>query len=186
MKRYIILVLVAILVLASGLVAGCGEGLQTFSKYGISFEVSKDLELEEYTVSIKDQIFRKGTASYEEGVVISTEKNFMLLWLTAVPQFTLEEIRFSILTTPNIFESAGGTFQAKITGDLSTQQIGNFEVTSAKMQFTSPGWEAPGITAVWYSPHSQRMIQLVIIHKQPRKEMKRFIRSFSDSGTEFP
>ena len=179
MKRYLIPILVAVLVLTSGSLVGCGKGLQTFSKHGISFKVSKELKLEEYTVSIKDQVFQKGTASYEEGAVISTEKNFILLWATAVPGFTKEEIRLSILTTPNSFESAGGTFQAKITGDLSTQQIAGFEVTFAMMQFTLPEWEAPGITAVWYCPASQRTMQLILIHKQPKKEMQRFMRSFS-------
>ncbi len=179
MKRYLILILLGILVLTSGSVVGCGEGLQTFSKYGISFEVSKELKLEEYTVSIENQTFRKGTARYEEGAILSTEKNFMLLWVTAVPEFTQEEVRLSILTTPNSFESAGGTFQAKITGGLLTQQIAGFEVTFAMMQFTLPGWEAPGITGVWYCSASQRIMQLILIHKQPKKEMQRFIRSLS-------
>ena len=178
MKRYLILILL-ILVLASVLTVGCGEGLQTFNKYGIAFEVSKELKLEEYTVSIADQIFHKGTASYEEGAVLSTEKNFILLWATAIPEFTQEEIRLSILTTPSVFESAGGTLQAKITGDISTQQIAGFEVTFTMMQFTLPGWEAPGITGVWYCSASQRIMQLILINEQPKKEMQRFIRSLS-------
>jgi hypothetical protein len=178
MKQYLIPVLI-ILILASGLTVGCGEELQTFSKHDISFTVSKELELEEYIVSIEDQVFQKGTASYEEGAVISTEKNFILLWATAVPEFTQEEIRLSILNTPNAFESAGGTVQAKITGDLSTQQIAGFEVTFAMMEFTLPGWEAPGITGVWYCSASHRIMQLILIHKQPQNEMERFIRSLS-------
>ena len=178
MKRYLIPIVI-ILMLASGLATSCAPTVQTFNKYGISFEVSKELKLEEYSVSIEDQIFRKGTASYEEGCVMSTEKNFTLLWLTTVPEFTHEEIRLSILTTPSCFESASGTFQAEITGDLSTQQIGGFEVTSAKMQFTLPGWKAPGISAVWYCPASQRTIQLILINRHGEREMRRFIRSFS-------
>jgi len=178
MKRYLIPIVI-ILMLASGLATSCAPAVQTFNKYGISFEVSKELKLEEYTVSIANQTFQKGTARYEEGAILSTEKNFMLLWVTAVPEFTQEEVRLSILTTPNSFESAGGTFKAKITGDLSTQQIAGFEVTFAMMQFTLPGWEAPGITAVWYCSASQRTMQLILIHKQPKKEMQRFIRSLS-------
>lgn len=173
------MILLATLVLASVVLVGCGGGLQTFSKYGISFTVSKELRLEEYTVNVENQIFRRGISSYDEGAVISTEKNFVLLWVTAVPEFSQEEIRVSILSTPNVFESAGGTFQAKITSAISTQQIAGFEVTSAEMQFTLPGWEAPGITAVWNCPASQRTIQLILIHKQPKSEMERFIRSFS-------
>jgi len=184
MKRYIILILIAILMLASLVLVGCGEGLQTFSKYGISFTVSKELKLEEYTVSVEDQIFRMGISSYEEGAVISTEKNFILLWVTAVPEFTQEEIRDSILSTPNTFESADGNLQAKITSSISTQQIAGFEVNFAEMQFTLPGWEAPGITAIWYCPASQRTIQLILINKSPEGEMKRFINSFSCASPE--
>lgn len=178
MRRHLLPVLI-ILILSSDLLAGCSEGLQTFSKYGMSFEISKELELEEYTVSIEDQIFRRGTASYREGAVISTEKNFMLLWATTIPKFTEEEVRLSILTTPNTFESADNTLQAKIIGDPSTQQIAGFDVTFAEMEFTLPGWKAPGITAVWYCPASQRTMQLILINKHAEREMRRFIRSFS-------
>jgi len=178
MKRYLIPIII-ILVMASGLAISCTPAVQTFNKYGISFEVSEELKLEEYTISIENQTFKKGTASYEEGAILSTEKNFMLLWLMTVPEFTHEEVRFSILSTPNIFESASGTFQAEIVGDLVTQQIAGFEVTFAEMQFTLPGWKASGITAVWYCQDSQRTMQVVLIHKQPEREMKRFIRSFS-------
>ncbi len=181
MKRYLISILIATLVLASGLLVGCAEKLQTFSKYDIAFTVSSDFKLEEYTVSIKDHIFQRGTASYEEGAVISSEKNFYFFWLTA-PEFTQEEVRLSILTTADFFVSP----QAEITGAITTQQIADFEVSFADMRFTLPGWEATGITAVWYSAASQRVMQLIVIHKQSKKEIERFIRSFSDSGTESP
>lgn len=182
MRRYLTSILLAILALASGLVTSCSPGLQTFSKYDLSFKVSKELKLEEYTVDFENQTFRRGTASYKQGAILSSEKNFMLLWLTAIPRLTQEEVRRSILTTPNSFESASGTFRAKIEGNLVTEEIAGFEVSFAEMQFTQPGWEAPGITAVWYCPDSQRTMQVVLIHKQPEREMKRFIRSFRDSG----
>ena len=178
MKR-LLLAILAILVLLAGLVAGCGGGLQTFNKHGSSFKVSKELKLEEYAVNFEKQTFRRGTASYEQGAVLSTEKNFTLLWLTTVPEFTQEEVRLSILSTPNAFGSLAGTFQAQLTGDLVTEQIADFKVTFTDMQFSLPGWEAPGITAIWYCPTSQRTIQLILIHKQPKREMKRFIRSFA-------
>lgn len=163
--------------LVSTFLAGCGEGLQTFNKYGISFTVSEELKLEEYTISIEDPIFRRGSASYKEGCVISTEPNFMLLWATTIPELTKEEVRRT-LTTRNIFESASGNFQAKIMGDILTQQIAGFEVTFAEMQFTLPDWEAPGITAIWYCPASERTFFLTLINKYPEREMKRFIHSF--------
>ncbi len=182
MKRYLIPIIVAVLVLTSGLSVSCSPGLQTFSKYDISFEVSKELKLEEYAVNFAKQSFGRGTASSKQGAVLSSEKNFMLLWLTTIPKFTQEEVRRSIITAPDAFESASGTFRAKITGDLATQEIARFEVTSATMQFTQPQWEAPGITAVWYCPSSRRTMQLVLINKHAEREMERFIRSFRDSG----
>lgn len=181
MKRYLILILIltAIMVLTSGLVTSCSPGLQKFDKYDISFKVSQKLKLEEYTVNFESKTFRRGTASYKQGAIQSSEKNFILLWLTTVPKFTPDEVRFSILSTPNCFQSASGTFQAEITGDLVTQEIAGFEVTFAEMQFTQPGWKASGITAVWYCPASQRTMQLVLINRHAEREMKRFIRSFS-------
>lgn len=175
MKRFLLLILI-LLMLLSGFFMGCNSGLQTFSKYGLSFKVSKELKLEEYTVNFDNQTFRIGTASYKQGAVLSSEKNFMLLWCTPIPKFTQEEIRSSILTTPDTFNSP----LAKIVGNLVTEDIAGFEVTFAEMQFTKPGWEAPGITAVWYCPISQRIVQIILIHKQPEEEMNRFINSFFD------
>jgi len=176
--RHLLLRIALTSILASGFLAGCGEGLQTFSKYGISFEVSEELKLEEYHVDIEGQVFQKGTASYDEGAVLSAEKNFVLLWLTTVPEFTQEERRVSILTTPNIFESVGGTLQGEMAGGLSTQQIAGFEVTSANMRFTLSGWEAPGIAAIWYCPSSQRTVQLILINEHAEREMRRFVQGF--------
>ena len=155
MKRYLIPILV-IFVLVSGLSVSCSPGLQTFSKYDISFEVSRELKWEESAVNFAKQSFARGTANSKQGAVMSSEKNFMLLWLTTIPKFTQEEVRRSIFTTPDTFESASGTFRAKIAGDLVAQEIAGFEVTSAAMQFTMPQWEALGITAVWYCPASQK------------------------------
>ena len=117
MRRYLIILLVFLL-LASWVAISCSPGLQTFNKYGISFKVSEELRLEEYAVNFENQTFRKGTANYEQGAVLSSEKNFMLQWITAIPKFTQEEVRYSILTTPDIFESASGIFQARVVGDL--------------------------------------------------------------------
>ena len=179
MKRYLITIMVA-LVLISGMVIGCSPGLQTFNKYGISFKVAKELRLVEYTVDIEKMTSRIGNASYEHGAIMSAEKNLVFLWLTTIPKFTNEEVRVSILSTPNSFTSITGKFQASVTGDLVTDDIAGFEVTYAKMRFTLPGWSAPGITAVWYCPNSQRTMQVVLMHKKPETEMKRLIRSFSD------
>ena len=60
-----------------------------------------------------------------------------------------------------------------------TLEPSDSEELIAEMQFTQPGWKAPGITAVWYCPASQRTMQLVLINRHAEREMKRFIRSFS-------
>lgn len=168
MKRWATFVLVAVVVLASGVLVGCGSSLQTFNKYGISFKVDKNLKLLEYDYS----------TSYEEGCVVSTEMNFVFMWLK-LPELTPEEVRLAILSTPDIFESFGAEFQAQITGGLITQRIADFEVTFAEMRFTLPGWEAPGITAVWYCPATQKAMQVVLVNRKAEREMRSFIHSFS-------
>jgi len=102
------------------------------------------------------------------------------MWVR-LSELTQADRRLAILSTPDIFKSFGASFQpeAKVMGDLETQQIDDFEVTFAEMQFTLPGWEASGITAVWYCPASHRAMQLVLINRKAEREMKRFIRSFS-------
>ena len=97
-KRRLPLALILLLV-ATILLTGCGGGLQTFNNHGISFKVSQELKLEEYAVNFEKQTFQRGTASYEKGAVLSTEKNFMFLWLTTIPQFSPAEVRSSILST---------------------------------------------------------------------------------------
>ncbi|MBA7480879.1 hypothetical protein ES707_16342 [subsurface metagenome] len=178
MKRYFI-ILAVFFMLASGMAISCSPSLQIFNKYGISFKVDKELRLVEYTVDWVNMTSRIGNSSYEYGAVMSTEKNFVFLWVTTIPKFTNEEVMFSILSTPNAFQSITSKFQAAVTGDLVMQDIAGFEVTFAKMRFTLPDWSAPGITAVWYCPDSQRTMQIILINKKAETEMKRFVRSFS-------
>ena len=118
-KRYLIAILI-VFVLASGMAISCSPGLQTFNKYGISFKVARELKLVEYTVDIEKMTSRIGNASYEHGAIMSTEKNFVFLWVITIPKFTNEEVRLSIFSTPNAFESITSKFQATVTGDLVT------------------------------------------------------------------
>jgi len=164
--------------LFSGVLTGCSEGLQTYSKYDISFQVSSRLKLEEYTVSTQNQKIQKGPASVEEGALISTDQNFLLYWFKGAT-LTTKETRSYILTTPASFASTSNSFKARITGNLTTEQVGDFELTFADLQLTSSGGKASGITAIWYCQTSQRIIHLIIIDKQAETEMKRFIQSFS-------
>jgi len=179
MKLYLITLIIVLVLVSAVLTTSCSPGLQTFSKYDISFKVAKELRLVEYAVDLEKMTSSIGNASYEHGAIMSTEKNFVFLWVTTIPKFTNEEVRFSILSTPYAFESITSKFQAAVTGDLVTQDVAGFEVTFAEMQFTLPDWSAPGITAVWYCPDSQRTMQIVLINKKAVTEMKRFIRSFS-------
>ncbi len=179
MKGY----LLGLLVLASGLFVGCGmirlSPMQTFDKHDISFEVSRNLKLEEYTAPLGQRYFLKGPTTYEEGVVISTKGGFVFYWLKW-PEPTPEEVRFSILDTPTIYGSVTPELRARIVGPLVKQRVGDFQVTYAEMQITSSQGKVPtGMTAVWYCPASQRVLQLIIIHEEPKGEMERFIQSLS-------
>ncbi len=80
-----------------------------------------------------------------------------------------------------MFESPSGSFQARITGDLLQERVADYSLTYAEMDFTSPGWDATGLTAVWYCQSSHRLMQLVVIHKHPHREMERFMSSFSSA-----
>jgi len=180
MKRGLGLIILIILLCASGLSAtGCSSKLQEFNNYGISFTVDKELELEEYTVDLRKQVFHKGNASYEIGAVMSSDKNFMLQWMTTIPEFTQEEIRQAIITMPNVFSSSEYTFHTTISENIGYDKIAGFNVTFTEMQFTYAGGEASGITAIWYCPGCQRTMQLTLIHKNPENEVNRFINNFS-------
>lgn len=164
--------------LLSTLLISCAQGFQTFNKYGISFTVFDDLKLEEYTINLYYGTFFKGSATYDVGAIVSSDKSFVFVWGES-PEFTSELVRTSILSTRNLFQSTSGTFRAEVTGELVREQIGGFDVTFAGMHFSQPGWEAPGITAVWYCQNSGRIMQVVIINKYPERELRRFMLSLS-------
>jgi hypothetical protein len=174
----LIAVMLVSVILISGILTGCSEGLQTYSKYDMSFQVSSRYKLEEYTVNAQNQNFQKGPASIEEGALISTDNNFLLSWFKGVT-LTTEEAKLYIATTPAFFTSTSGSFQARVTGNVTTKELGNFELTFAAILLSTSGGEASGITAVWYCPTSQRIMRLILIDKQAETEMRRFIQSFS-------
>jgi hypothetical protein len=115
---------------------------------------------------------------------MSSEKNFVLEWIKR-PEFTPDEVRVAILSTPDIFESASGKFHTVTRGGLFKERIDNFEVTYAFMLFTRPGLKADGITALWYCPVSERVFQIILTHRRPKREMERFIRSFSSYSVSY-
>jgi hypothetical protein len=171
-------VILASVMLITGVLTGCSDGLQTFNKYGMFFQVSSRLKLEEYTVSAQDQKFQKGPASVEQGALVSTDQNFFLMWLNgAAPN--PQEIKFYISTTPTFFSSTSSNFKARISGSQTTEKSGNFEITFADIQLTSSGGEATGITAVWYCQTSKRTMRLILIDKQAETEMRSLVQSFS-------
>ena len=176
MEKYLTLftIFLAVLVITS-----CSPGLQTYNKHNISFTVTNELKLVEYKVDPSTMTKHIGESSYQNGMIMSSEGNFVLLWVLTTPKYTDKEIRISILSTPDSFESNTGKFKATITSDLLTTIIAGFEITYAKMNFTLPNWSASGITAVWYCPDSQRTFQIILINNKPETEMRRFIRSFS-------
>jgi hypothetical protein len=171
-------VILASVMLILGVLTGCGNGLQTYSNNGISFQVSSRYKLEEYTVNTQSQSFQKGPASVEEGALISTDRNFLLSW-TKGNAPSPQELKFYIQTTPSFFTSTSSNFKARVTGNQTTEKIGDFELTFAGLQLSTSGGAATGVTAIWYCPTSGRIMHLILIDKQADIEMKSFIQSFS-------
>ena len=161
------------------IVACTGPSLQAFSKHSISFEVSSQLKLEEYTLDLARQIFRKGSSNFDQGVVMSSENNFILEWVYE-PTFTAQLARAQVLNGPAFFESTNPSFSASIVGIPQTRHIEGFEVTFAEMEVVfTPGSRAPGIIGVWQCQPSERAIIFIALHKQPTSELERFVKSFS-------
>jgi hypothetical protein len=170
--------ILASVILISGVLAGCSQGLQTFSKYDMSFQLSSRFKLEEYTVGTQTQQFQKGTASVEEGALISTDHNFLLSWVKG-NEPNAQELKFYIQTTPSFFTSTSSSFKARVTGNQTTEKIGDFDITAAGLQLSTSGAQATGVTAVWYCPTSGRIMHIIIIDKQADIELRSFIQSFS-------
>jgi hypothetical protein len=171
-------IILASIILISGFITGCGEGLQKYNNLDMSFQISSRYKLEEYTVNAESQVFQKGPASVEKGALISTDQNFFLSWLQGDEPNALE-LKFYIQTTPGLFVSASGNFKARVSGNQTTEKIGDFELTYDGLQLSSSGGQASGITAVWYCPTSGRIMRLILIDEQAVIEMKSFIQSFS-------
>lgn len=157
----------------------CG-GSQTFSKHDISFQIPSNLKLEEWTLDIAMQFQGRGPTSYDQGAVTSTESNFMLLWVYE-PTFTTALARRQVLNGPAFFESINRTARANLVGSPTTEEIAGFEVTYAEMKMDFVGTTAPAIIGTWQCQPSERAIIFIAIHKQPTKELNRFVRSFSCS-----
>ena len=165
-----------------GLVVACsGLSSQTFSKYGISFEVSDQLILEEHTFVPGSQIFRRGPSEFDQGVVISSEKNFMLAWVYE-PAFTPQLARMQVLNGPGFYESTNTSFSARLLDAPQTTRISDFEVTFALMEVVfNPQARGKGVIGVWYCRTSERAVIFLALHNDPTKELKRLVNSFSCS-----
>ena len=156
-----------------------GSSQQTFSKHDMSFEVSAQLKLEEYTLDLARQIFRKGPSNFDQGVIMSSEKNFILEWVYE-PTFTVQLARAQVLNGPAFFESTDPSFSASMAGNPQTRGISSFEVTFAEMDVVfRQGSSARGIIGAWQCQPSERVVIFIALHKQPTKELERFIKSFS-------
>lgn len=152
---------------------------QEFNRYGIAFQAPVGLKLDQYTLDMQREIFQKGPVNYDQGVVISSEKNFFLAWIYE-PQFTPELARLQVVNGPEFFESTSSSVRVTLTGRPATKQISGFDVTFAEMSFElTPDNQAPGIIGVWYCPTSQRAIVFIAIHKRPLRELDRFVSNFS-------
>jgi len=147
--------------------------------HSLSFQVSSQLKIEEYSLDLQRGVFRKGPSAFDQGVLMSTEKNFILEWVYE-PNFTSDLAKAQALNGPQFFESSDPSFKARVMGTTSSERIAEFNVTFADLELGSNTFSrAPGITAVWQCPESRRAIIFLAVHKQPKEELERFIRSFS-------
>lgn len=165
------------IVVAIGACAGSSQ--QTFSKHDMSFKVSAQLNLEEYQLDLARQIFRRGPSDFDQGVIMSSEKNFILEWVYE-PAFTAQLARAQVSNGPAFFESTNPSFTASMAGTPRTRRISSFEVTFAEMVVVfGEGSNAPGVIGVWQCQPSERVVIFIALHKQPTKELERFVGSFS-------
>ena len=161
-------------------IAACvGSPLQTVNKHDISFDVSAQLELEEYSLDLARQLFRKGPSKFDQGVIMSSEKNFILEWVYE-PVFTPQLAKAQVRNGPAFFESTNPDFRVSLTSLPQTKRISNLNVTFAEMEVVfSQGSSAPAVIGVWQCQPSERAIIFIALNNQPIKELERFVSSFS-------
>ena len=156
----------------------CGGQREQFVVQGIAFEAPGNLDIREYTLDLGRGIFREGPSSYDQGVMISGDRNFVVEWVYA-PEFTPELASLQALNGPAFFDGTG--VSARTVGTPKVETINGFSVTSIELSLQWPGGQAPGIIGVWQCQPSRRAINFIAIHDDPHDELKRVVSSFACS-----
>jgi hypothetical protein len=159
-------------------VISCGEQREQVVVQGITFEAPTELDIREYTLDLDGGIFREGPSSFNQGVMISTDRNFFVEWAYA-PEFTAELARVQAMMGPGFFDGTGVTTQTVGTPKVDT--INGFSVTYVELELRRPEGQASGIIGVWQCEPSLRAINFIGIHSDPQGELKRVVSSFACS-----
>lgn len=166
------------IILAMVVTSSCGEQREQFAVQGITFEAPSELDIREYTLDLERGIFREGPSSFDQGIMTSTDRNFLVEWVYA-PEYTPQLARLQALNGPAFFE--GTRVAARTVGVPKVDKINGFSVTSVELALRWPGGQASGIIGVWQCRPSLRAINFIAFHSDPRDELKRFVSSFTCS-----
>ncbi|MBT4511526.1 MAG: hypothetical protein HOC20_04865 [Chloroflexi bacterium] len=176
MRQTIILALLTVSVAVSLLGVSCSsESLQTFDQCGISFTISDELELEVYSTDPPGD----GPCNYNGGMIITPELEFSLHWLRDDSSLYSADLELLIQGIPIFFEGALPGLRVNFTGPTENDDIADYEIVTAPVEFTYLGEKTPGIAAVWHCPNSGRFFNYTALHEEPEDELKRFMRSLS-------
>jgi len=156
----------------------CGVQYERYEVQGLTFDAPSGLDIVEYTLDLERGVFHKGPSSYDQGVMVSSDNNFMVEWVYA-PEFTQELARIQAQTGPAFFE--GSAISARTVGSTKVESINGLSVTSAELSLRWSGGEASGVIGVWQCLPSQRAINFIAIHSDPQDELNRTASSFGCS-----
>jgi hypothetical protein len=126
-------------VLVTVIAISCGEQQEQYSIQGITFEAPAELDIREFTLDLERGIFREGPSSFNQGVMTSKDKNFMVEWVYA-PEYTPQLARIQALNGPAFFD--GSSVTARTTGTPTVDMINGFSVTSVELALRWQGGQA--------------------------------------------
>lgn len=164
---------VLLITIVLGALSSCGSSspIRSYGGHGFSFEVPRDLTLQQYTLDVRNDSSQKGPAYYDQGVLLSPDNNYMFRWEFA-PYFTPELAAESVKQSATMFGSAGNPlFQANI-GEVRRQVIAGHTVAWSEIDMVfGVAQTIPGIVGVVQCQPSQRVVTFMALHSKPEKEL---------------
>jgi hypothetical protein len=156
----------------------CGEQREQYAIQEITFEAPSELDIREFTLDLDRGIFREGPSSFNQGIMMSTDNNFIVEWVYA-PEYTPQLARLQALNGPAFFD--GSSVTARTVGTPTVGTISGFSVTSVELALRWQGGQASGIIGVWQCQPSLRAINFIAFHNDPQGELNRFVSKFTCS-----